>query len=296
MQRRTTGGKKMQLTRVSGVKSPIYRFGGKHYLASWIAEKIPGHAVYVEPFAGAGHLLFAKGHSKVEVLNDIDKHLMTFYNVLQHPIKRRKLVERLQGMPYSRSLWQEMREQWKQGYLPSDEVIRSAWWFYLNRTCFAGDQLRGGFAVPSTTGRNPVQSFRNAIDSLNAVADRLRNVCIENLDYRECINRYDSRDTLFFCDPPYLNAEHYYTRGDFTLDDHSTLADLLHQVKGKVMITHYQNDLYDELYRDWQRYKFQSFKGSHKADTGEVKPQTTEALYCNFEPRAKTRDLFERLN
>lgn len=62
------------------------------------------------------------------------------------------------------------------------------------------------------------------------------------------------------------------------------------------MVTHYQNDLYDELYRDWQRYEYSSFKGSHKSNTGKTKPQTTEILYCNFEPEVKTRSLFQGMN
>lgn len=156
--------------------------------------------------------------------------------------------------------------------------------------------LNGGFAQPSITGRNPVITFCNAIDSLNNVSERLRNVTIECLDYVDCIKRYDSKDTVFFCDPPYLTTEHYYGEGNFTHDDHCTLADLLHKIKGKAMITHYQNDPYDELYRDCRWYEYQSFKGSYKADTGETKPQTVEILYCNFEPEVKTRNLFQGMN
>ena len=51
------------------------------------------------------------------------------------------------------------------------------------------------------------------IVSFDAISERLRNVCIENLGYDECIRRYDSEDTLFYSDPPYLNSEHYYGKG-----------------------------------------------------------------------------------
>ncbi|GIL20821.1 MAG: hypothetical protein DWB56_13955 [Candidatus Jettenia sp.] len=61
------------------------------------------------------------------------------------------------------------------------------------------------------------------------------------------------------------------------------------------MVTHYQNGLYDELYKGWQRYEYESFKGSHKSDAGEEKPGTTEILYTNFEPELKTRSLFNGL-
>src|SRR3989304_3689698 len=66
---------------------------------------------------------------------------------------------------------------------------------------------------------------------------------------------------------------------------------LLHGVKGYGMVSHYQNSLYDDLYKGWHRYEYQSFKGSHKSE-GEEKPVTVEVLYCNFEP-VKTRGLFD---
>lgn len=280
---------------MSCLKSPVNRFGGKHLLSASLSRKIPQHTLYCECFSGAAHLLFIKDPSLVEILNDTDSHLINFFKVIQHLETRQLLIDKLNFMPYSRKLWQDLRHQWKHGNIPGDTIKAAAQWFYLNRSTFSGDQKRGGFAVPSTTGRNPVQSFRNAVDSLNDVSERLRNVCIENLDYTSCIQRYDSKDTLYFCDPPYLNAEHYYNKDSFTHDDHHTLANLLHGVKAKVMITHYQNGLYDKLYQDWQRYEYLSFKGSHKSD-GEEKPKTIEVLYCNFKPEIRTRNLFEGIS
>ncbi len=273
------------------LKSPVNRMGGKFYLTDWLTQKIPRHVLYCEVFTGAAHLLFNKPKSQVEVINDIDGHLINFFKVIQDAEKCQILTNVLNLMPYSRKLWQDLRYQWKHGNIPGDPIEAAAQWFYLNRTCFSGDQLRGGFAVPSTTGRNPAQSFRTSIASFGDIADRLQNVTIECLNYADCIQRYDSKDTFFFCDPPYLNAEHYYNRGNFAYDDHRTLSDLLHEVKSKVMITHYQNGLYDELYRDWQRYEYSSFKGSHKSD-GKEKPKTLECLWTNFEPEVRTRNLF----
>jgi DNA adenine methylase len=271
------------------LKSPVNRFGGKYYLRSWLASMIPEHVLFCEPFSGAAHLLFAKEPSQVEILNDTDNHLVNFFKVIQDTGKCQMLINLLNYMPYSRTLWQEIRTNWKQGNIPKDEIERAAQWFYLNRTCFSGDQLRGGFAVPSTTGRNPVQSFRNAIEGLDDIAERLRNVCIENLPYAECIKRYDSKDTLFYCDPPYLDSEHYYGKDCFSQDDHRRLAELLCDTKGKAMVSHYQNGLYDELYKGWNRYEYQSFKGSSKAGVGEKKPKTVEILYCNFEALRQRR-------
>ncbi len=272
------------------VKSPVSRIGGKYYLTGWLSQYIPEHTSYIEVFAGASHLLFNKSPSPVEVINDIDGHLINFFRVIQHPEKRQTLIERLNYMPYSRQLWQDIRSRWKAGNIPQDEIECSTQWFYLNRTCFSGDQKRGGFAVPSTTGRNPAQSYYNAIDNIEHIAKRLRGVTIECLNYAECIQRYDCPETLFYCDPPYLNTEDYYGKDNFALEDHYKLAELLHDIKGHAMVSHYSNELYDSLYKGWHRYEYQSFKGSHKAEPGTGKPVTVECLFTNYE--AAQRSLF----
>ena len=66
-------------------------------------------------------------------------------------------------------------------------------------------------------------------------------------------------------------------------------------VKGKVMVSHYANVLYDDLYTGWRRFEYSSFKGSHKSEC-EEKPKTTEVLYCNFKPVGQNRSLFQGMN
>ncbi len=264
----------------TALKSPVNRIGGKYQITGWLSQYIPQHVCYVEPFAGAGHLLFSKRPAPVEVLNDIDGDLISFFQVVKE--KRSKLIETLEYMPYSRALWQDIRTRWKAGDLPEDEVEKAAWWFYLNRSTYGGDMATGGFAMPSITGRNPAASYKSAIKGFESVAGRFQGVTIECLDFAEIIRRYDSETTLFYCDPPYLNAEGYYG-SNFTKNSHFKLAELLHGVKGKVMLSHYANSLYDDLYKGWQRYEYESFKGSYKSN-GEGKPVTVECLFTNFKP------------
>lgn len=270
--------------------SPVNCIGGKTFITKWLCDFIPAHRLYCEPFAGGAKLFFAKEPSVISVLNDADDMLVNLYRCIQNTEKRQRLTTLLNETPYARSVFQA----WKYGEeTPLDDVEKAARYFYLYRTSFAGDVRRGGFGIPSKgTGRNPVTSFRNSIEMLEDVAERLRNVCIENLDYADCIRRYDSPNTLFYCDPPYLNAEGYYGKGNFAYEDHHALARLLRGAKGKAMVSHYSNGLYEELYQGWQRFEYQSFKGSSKASTGESKPKTVECLYTNFKPVGQTRPLF----
>jgi hypothetical protein len=61
-------------------------FGGKSRLAKTIISKFPEHTCYVEVFAGGASVFFAKEPSKTEVLNDLDKDLVTLYRAVKnHP-------------------------------------------------------------------------------------------------------------------------------------------------------------------------------------------------------------------
>lgn len=240
---------------------------------------IPEHTTYAEPFAGGAKLLFAKEPSKIEILNDMDDNLVNLYRIIQNSEKRQKLINFLNETPFSRSIFRA----WKYGNETTpDDIEKAARYFYLCRASFAGDVHRGGFACPSKgTGRNPAQTFRTSIETFESVAKRLRNVTIECLDYADCIRRYDSPGSLFYVDCPYYGSEFRYGN-TFTERDHYTLSDILHSIKGKAMVSHYQCDTYNQLYHDWQRYEYLSFKGSHKSIGGETKPRTKENIFINW--------------
>ena len=260
--------------------------GGKYFLSKWLNGKLPQHTLFCEAFCSAGHLLFHKEPSRVEILNDTNNNLISFYHVLQDDLKRERLVKILNGMAYSRRIFKDLSNRWKYGDLPLDDVLRVSEWFYLSRTCFSADFHRGGFSAPSSTGRNPCVTFRNITDSLDEISKRLKYVTFENLDYAECIKKYDSKDSLFYCDPPYLDTEDYYGKNCFSQEDHYKLAEILNGIEGKAMVSHYQNDIYDRLYEGWNRFEYESFKASRgitKSNNISKRPKTTEVLYCNFD-------------
>ncbi|MBM4056612.1 MAG: DNA adenine methylase [Planctomycetes bacterium] len=233
---------------VKTLKSPVVRIGGKGMISGWLREFIPEHVTYCEPFCGGASLLFSKEHSRVEVINDIDSHLIGFFNILKHPQKREKLINTLKYMPFCRKLWQEIRLRWKQGLCPADEVEKAARYFFLSKASFAGNIVRGGFACPSITGRNPAKTFRSSIENVGIAAERLKYVTIECLPYDEVIRRYDSPGTFFYIDPPYLTDSNRqcYAHG-FTENNHYRLSELLHGIKGKAMVSHYASELYDTI-------------------------------------------------
>ena len=104
-------------------------------------------------------------------------------------------------------------------------------------------------------------------------------VQIENRPAIDVIRLYDSPQTLFYCDPPYLHE----TRGDssaygFEMDQeaHHELARALHRVKGKAAISGYRCALMDKLYKGWRRFDADE-KQCHS-----IKKMRQECLWMNY--------------
>ena len=127
-----------------------------------------------------------------------------------------------------------------------------------------------------------VSRWLGSIEDLSAIAQRFLRVQIENAPALEILERYDSQETLFYCDPPYVHD----TRGDskaygyeMTNSDHRDLAKALNRIKGKVALSGYHGPLYDELYGDWWRIEADP-KLCHS-----VKQERTEILWLNYDPK-----------
>ena len=82
------------------MEQAIPYYGGKYYIADWIISFFPKHDVFVDVFGGSGAILLAKPPSKIEVYNDIDKNLTSFFKVLRDNTE--ELVDYLYLTPVSR--------------------------------------------------------------------------------------------------------------------------------------------------------------------------------------------------
>jgi len=204
--------------------------GGKTPYWREIVKTFPSHHTYVEPFGGSAAVLLNKQPSYAEVFNDRDADIVHFFRVLRE--QRDRLVQWLQAVPYSRDVFEEWADEYWAGERPEDDVERAGRWCYLRFSNFnAALDRRNGFKTGGE--RNEARSFRSAIANLDAVAKRLRQVTIENQDYRKVLDRYDREDTLFYLDPPYVDPNrNYYLQGSDEPFDHAALVDALRDVEG----------------------------------------------------------------
>jgi DNA adenine methylase len=127
-----------------------------------------------------------------------------------------------------------------------------------------------------------VSRWLGSVEALPEIAQRLLRVQIENAPALEVIQRYDSEETLFYCDPPYIHE----SRGDSKAykyemvdTEHEALAETLRQVRGKVALSGYDSRLMQELYQDWYRTEA-PVKNAHS-----IKQPRQEMLWTNYDPQ-----------
>ena len=257
----------------------FWYMGGKSNLLKPLLSILPEHVVYVEVFGGAGNLLLNKKPVLNEIINDVDDDIVNLFTVVSRDNTFEQFNKIIQSLPYSRTVYQKMREILKEPfeYNPFEPNVRRAVAYYYFKNSSVSS--RHGFGV-SRTGNHSI-SYANKLDKLKQVRERLRKVIVEHLDFEECIRKYDTPDTLFFLDPPYLNVEHYYKHG-FTIEDHKRLLNLLPTIKGKFILTTYRNELYENALRNFYCLTVSNVKCS--AASMEKKDRVEECIYTNFEP------------
>ncbi len=257
------------------MKRPVLRyFGGKFRLAPWIISNFPEHRIYVEPFGGAASVLMQKPRSYAEVYNDLDDGVYSLFKCLQDPSKASELGDMLERTPFSRREF-ELAHIYHPHQLESARrmIIRSFMGFGADSV--TNIESKTGFRSNSNrSGTTPAHDWVNYSKSMFQFTDRLQGVVIENRDAFDLIKTHDSKDTLFYLDPPY---HHDTRRGgrykfEMTNEEHEHLISIVKGLWGKVCISGYESSAYDKL--DWRKVTKES-----RADGAK---KTLEVLWMNY--------------
>ncbi|WP_136688647.1 DNA adenine methylase [Halorhabdus amylolytica] len=251
--------------------------GSKGQLASWIIDHFPSHNCYVEPFGGSAAVLLQKPESSVEVLNDTDGDIVHFFEVLRD--REDELIAWLENTPFSRDLHRKYSRQYYAGFRPDNDIERAGRWFYLRNTQFA-QKYTGVSGFRLSRSRNHASSYQNRSEELHAVADRLRDVQIANRDYGDLVDRTDGEKTLYYFDPPYIDAgDALYSHENAF--DHERFTDILDSIEGSWIVS------YTELPKGLEseyRVVEKTARGTMRSGQGDWHQENTERLVMNFDP------------
>jgi DNA adenine methylase len=258
-------------------------YGGKFSHLDWLLPLLPETTHFCEPFAGSAAVLINRAPSPVETYNDVDGEVVNFFQVLRD--QKDALIEAIGMTPFSRKEFEVAIMAPELGISDLERARR----FYTRAR-----QVRTGLAQTASSGRwahckltsragmaGAVSRWLGAVEDLPLIAQRLLRVQIEHDTAVNVIERYDSDETLFYCDPPYPHESRKDAKAygfEMRDEDHRALAEVLHRVQGKVALSGYRCSLMDELYKDWHCIEAPP-KMCHS-----VKQFRTEVLWMNFDP------------
>ena len=122
------------------------------------------------------------------------------------------------------------------------------------------------------------QDWVHLSEKIMQAAERLRGVQIENKAAVELIQRFNYPNVLVYADPPYVlstrNGKQY--RHEMDNAAHADLLEALLAHEGPVILSGYDNPLYQEMLKDWHQEQKES-----RTQSLMIK---TETLWMNFEP------------
>jgi len=268
--------------------SPVAWYGGKSRLSARIVTLLPRHDSYIECFGGGASVLFRKAPAKLEVYNDTDRGLVTFFRMLRD--RPAELQHALTLTPYARAEYEQCRDTWRS---VEEELELARRWHVRTRMAFACSATSGwGFEVDGgQRGGSRCASFATAVDGLARFAERFRRVQVEQLDWRKCLERYDRAGAVLYLDPPYHpdtrgNDRHNAYQHDLDASDHEELVRRVKLVRASVLVSGYPHPLYDWALAaaGFERHEFAHNSTAARAPAG--RGARTEVLWRRLAPGA----------
>ena len=256
--------------------------------------------MYVEVFGGGGSVLLNKERSVREVLNDANGNLINLYRVIrEHPeeLKDRLLyvlhnredfklaqrrLEEATGRCFPVLPQQDGNSSDSQGKLAekkpevSSPVLRAADFYQVVRQSYAGNGKQFSAVARSMWAGFP---------AIDRVAGRLQGVTLEIEDFGVIFQRYDSPNTHFYIDPPYVYTEDYYPGNIFLRSDHQRLATILLNVEGLWLLSYNLCPEVLELYQQPGIFIEQVDRINNMAQRYEGGAVYQEVLISNYDTR-----------
>jgi DNA adenine methylase len=218
---------------VQPIRPPAGYIGGKKQLGRRLAaiiEQLP-HDLYAEPFVGMGGVFFRRALvPRSEVINDLSGDVATFFRILQ-----RHYAAFMEMLKFQITSRREFERLARTDPSTLTDLERAARFLYLQRLAFGGKVAGRNFGVDTAGGAR--FNVTRLAAMLEDVHDRLAGVVIENLDWRQFIQRYDRPGALFYLDPPYFGSEGDYGKEAFKPSDFAAMRAVLHDLQGRFVLS-----------------------------------------------------------
>ena len=278
----------------------ISYIGGKSKIGKWIVPFYPTDIeTYVEPFSGMFWCFFNMGLDKYPnlkkvVYNDFNPLNYNLFKCVQNPSELQKHMDEIPvqqvGVTDTPIQFKEMFHEFQKElfgdiFLVGEPDYESAAkYVYVLSQVFSGSKPESSnFIDLKGKYRSKYLAFRDKLSKPKWVDHFLRITNVENLDFQQVIEKYDSPSTYIYLDPPYWKTENYYSNHDFDRNDHERLANVLNGVEGKFSLSYYDFEILKEWYPiEKFRWEKKEFAKAAAAKKGVKQNMAQELLILNY--------------
>ena len=274
--------------------------GGKSKIGKWIVPFYDKNMeVYLETFGGMFWCFYNMDlkqfpNLKKVVYNDFNPLNYNLFKCVQNPSELLRAINSIdcqkQGVNLTPEIYKQQfisfqAELFNEGFsVEANDYETAAKYVYILTQVFSGSKPEtSNFIDLKGKYKSKYLTFRDKLSKPDWVDHFIKITDVENMDFADVINKYDSPSTYIYLDPPYWKTENYYSNHDFDRQDHERLANVLHDVKGKFSLSYYDFDLLQQWYpKEQYTWVKKEFAKAAAAKKGEKQNMGEELLIMNY--------------
>ena len=274
--------------------------GGKSKIGKWIVPFYPEDMeTYVETFGGMFWCFFNMDLTKYPnlkkvVYNDFNPLNYNLFQCVKNP---QLLLDAINAIPCQQVGVDVTPEIYKEQFVnfqaeifaenfnvnAYDYVVAAKYAYVLTQVFSGSKPETSSFIDLKGKYKSKYLTFRDKLSKPEWVEHFLRITEVENMDFADVIQKYDSPTTYIYLDPPYWKTENYYNNHDFDRKDHERLANTLHNVQGKFSLSYYDFELLHEWFpEETYRWEKKEFAKAAAAKKGTKQNMGEELLIMNY--------------
>jgi len=274
--------------------------GGKSKIGKWIVPFYDKNMeVYLEGFSGMFWCFYNMDLKQFPnlnkvVYNDFNPLNYNLFKCVQNPTELLRAINSIdcqkQGVDLTPEIYKQQfisfqTELFNEGFsVEPGDYEAAAKYVYILTQVFSGSKPEtSNFIDLKGKYKSKYLTFRDKLSKPDWVDHFLKITDVENMDFADVINKYDSPSTYIYLDPPYWETENYYSNHDFDRQDHERLANVLHGVQGKFSLSYYEFELLQEWFpKDQYTWVKKEFAKAASAKKGEKQNMGEELLIMNY--------------
>jgi len=275
--------------------------GGKSRIApKLIIPNIPTDIEeFVEVFGGMFWTFFSMDlkqfpNLKKVVYNDFNPLNYNLFKCIQNPTELLGAINSIDcqkfGVEITPSIYKEQfisfqAEIFAENFSvePGDYDVAAKYVYILTQVFSGSKPETSSFIDLKGKYKSKYLTFRDKLLKPDWIEHFLQITHVENMDFADVIEKYDSPNTYFYVDPPYWKTENYYSNHDFDRKDHERLSKSLISMEGKFSLSYYDFPLLSEWFpKDTYTWRKKEFAKAAAAKKGKSQTMGEELLIMNY--------------